>query len=68
MMPTLRQIERLNRFLLDSYTMGVPPRVITFSHRGQKPLIIIDIEPIHEIRKARWFSIDSEGELIEHEQ
>ena len=65
MMPTLRQIERLNRFLLDSYTMGVPPEVIKFSHRGLKPLVIIFLEPIHDIKLTRWFTIDWEGNLVE---
>ena len=67
-MPTLRQIERLNRFLLDLYVMKIAPQNINFSHRENKSFIIITIEPIHEIKRTRWFSLDWEGNLKDEEE
>ncbi len=65
MMPTLRQIKRLNQLLLDLYVMKIPPEVIKFSRRGNKPFIMISAEPMHDIKKVRWFEINSEGDLDE---
>ena len=63
MMPTLKQIERLNQFLLDLYSMKVPPEIVKFSRRGNKPFIIIQIEPLHNIKMTRWYTINWRGEL-----
>ena len=63
MMPTLRQIKRLNQFLIDLYAMNISPEVIKFSRRGDKPFIIISVEPIHDLKMARWITIDWEGEV-----
>ena len=68
MMPTLEQINRLNRFLLDIYAMGIPPEVIKFSREDNRPFIIISIEPIHEIKRSRWFVIDWKGILKDEEE
>ncbi|OGI20731.1 MAG: hypothetical protein A3B68_09340 [Candidatus Melainabacteria bacterium RIFCSPHIGHO2_02_FULL_34_12] len=65
MMPTLRQIKRLNQFLLDAYVMKIPPEYIKFSRREDKPFIIIQLEPIHDIKMARWIEINWEGALNE---
>lgn len=63
MMPTLRQIERLNRFLIYLHGIGVSPDIIKFSRREDKPFIIIQLEPIHDIRMVRCFVINWEGVL-----
>lgn len=68
MMPTLRQIKRLNGFLIYLYGIGVSPDVIKFSRREDKPFIIIQLEPIHDIKMARWFVIDSKGVLDDYKQ
>ena len=68
MMPTLEQIKRLNQFLLDIYLMKIPPQIIQFSHRKDKPFIIIQLEPIHDLKMARWITIDSEGNLGERDE
>lgn len=65
MMPTLRQIERLNRLLMDLYNMKIPPESIKFSRRGDKPFIIVIAEPIYDIKKARWFNIYWDGKIVE---
>lgn len=61
MMPTLMQISELNKRLIYLYNMGIPPELIQFSRRGDKPYIIIYTKPIHDIRETRWFTIDHEG-------
>ena len=48
--------------------MSITPDIVKFSHRGNKPFIIIAIEPIHDIRKERWFAIDWEGVLKDEEE
>ena len=68
MMPTLKQIKRLNELLLDLYSMHISPEVIKFSYRGNRPFIIVTIEPIHDIRKERWFTIDLEGVLRDKDE
>ena len=68
MMPTLEQINRLNRFLVDLYFMELPPDIIKFSHREGKPFIMIAIEPMHDIKIARWITIDWEGDLGERDE
>ena len=68
MMPTLEQINRLNRFLLDLYAMDIPPESIKFSRRGHRPFIIIQAEPIHDLRMERWFTINWEGVLKDKDE
>ena len=63
MMPTLKQIERLNQLLLDLYYMQIPPESIKFSRRDNKPFVIVVAEPIHDIQEARWYYINWLGEL-----
>ena len=63
MMPTLRQIKKLNQLLLDLYVMKVPPSSIVFSEKEGKPRVGLIAEPIHEIQEARWYYIDWQGEL-----
>ena len=55
MMPTLRQIKRLNQFLLDLYVMKVPPSSIVFSEKEREPPVGLIVEPIHDIQEARWY-------------
>ena len=68
MMPTLEQISRLSRFLLDIHGMGISPEVIKFSREDNRPFIIISVEPIHEIKRSRWFTIDWKGVLKDEEE
>lgn len=68
MMPTLEQIERLNRFLVYLYGIGVSPEVIKFSKREDKPFIIIQLEPIHDIKMTRWFVINWEGGMDDYKK
>ena len=68
MMPTLKQIERLNSFLIYLHGIDVSPDVIKFSRRESKPFIIIQIEPIHDLKMARWFVIDWEGVLDDYKK
>lgn len=68
MMPTLRQIKRLNQFLLDLYSLSIIPEVIRFSRRGNRPFIMITVEPIHDIKRERWFTIDWEGILRDKDE
>ena len=64
MIPTLKQIKRLNQLLLDLHALGVPPEIVKFSHRSDKPFIILIAEPIHDIKESRWYFINHNGELI----
>lgn len=68
MMPTVEQIKRLNQFLLDTYSMQIPPDVIKFSHRDNKPYIIILLESIHDLKMVRWMTIDWKGNLGEGDE
>jgi len=68
MMPSLKQIRMLNQLLLNLYNIKIPPEVIKFSRRGNKPFIIIQIEPIHDLKMARWFVIDWEGVLDDYKK
>lgn len=68
MMPTLEQIERLNQFLLDLRAMNIQPEVIKFSQESNRPFIIITVEPIHKIKRSRWFTIDWKGVLQDEEE
>ena len=63
MMPTLRQIKKLNQMLLDLYVIKVAPSSIVFSEEKGKPRIGLIVEPIHDIQEARWYYIDWQGEL-----
>ena len=68
MMPTLEQIKTLNQFLLNIRVTNISPEIIKFSRRGIKPFIIITVEPIHDIRMGRWFTIDWEGVLRDKDE
>ena len=48
--------------------MGIPPEVIKFSQKDNRPFIIISVEPIHEIKRSRWFVIDWKGVLKDEEE
>ena len=63
MMPTLEQLATLNKFLLDLYSMKVPPEFIKFSWKEEKPQIHISVEPVHDIKMERWFIINWKGEF-----
>ena len=63
-MPSLKQIKRLNQLLIDLHILNIPPSIIKFSHRVNKPYIIVIAEPIHDLKESRWYFINSNGELV----
>ena len=48
--------------------MHIRTEVIKFSYRSNRPFIMITVEPIHDIRKERWFTIDWEGILRDKDE
>ena len=68
MMPTLKQIKKINELLLEYHFLKIPPSGIVFSELEGKPRVCIMLEPIHDLQHARWYYMDWQGELEENNE